>query len=98
MAVCLTATKFEPFVFSVLGFAFAYVSKIHIIMILYDFCLLPCYINVNIRNLERQMCGSVCALVSYQRCRGLYFGGAAIPSDGCSLQTSRLDRHKSFWI
>jgi len=41
--VCLTATKFEPFIFSVLGFAFAYVSNIHIIMILYDFCLIPAY-------------------------------------------------------
>jgi hypothetical protein len=34
--VCLTATKYEPFTFSVLGFAFAYVSNIHILMILYD--------------------------------------------------------------
>jgi len=43
-------------VFSVLGFAFAYISNIHITMILYDICLLPvyfCYIIVNVWNFER---------------------------------------------
>jgi hypothetical protein len=38
MTISLTANKFESFMFSVLGFTFAYVSNIHIIMILYDFC------------------------------------------------------------
>jgi hypothetical protein len=33
--VCLTATKFKPFVFPMLGFVFAYVSDIHIIVTLY---------------------------------------------------------------
>jgi hypothetical protein len=43
--------------FSVLGFAFACVSNIHIFVILCDFWLLSayfCYIIVNIRILERQ--------------------------------------------
>jgi hypothetical protein len=56
--VRLTATKFEPFKFSVLGFVFAYISNIQIFMILYDFCLFPAcfgYIIVKVRNLERQM-------------------------------------------
>jgi len=55
--VRLTATNFEPFTYSVLGFAFAYVSNIHIIMVLYDICLLPvyfCHIIVNVWNSERQ--------------------------------------------
>jgi hypothetical protein len=56
--LCLTAAKSEPFIFPVLGFVFACVSKIYIFMILYDFCLLLasfCYIVVNVRNFECQM-------------------------------------------
>jgi hypothetical protein len=41
--------------------------------------------------------GSVCVLVSYQWCGGLYFAGNAISTGGCPPQTPRLDRHKSFW-
>jgi hypothetical protein len=37
----LIATKFQSFVFSVLGFTFAYVSNINIIKSLCDFCLFP---------------------------------------------------------
>jgi hypothetical protein len=40
MMVRLTATKFEPFIFPVLGFALAYILNIRIIMILNNFCLL----------------------------------------------------------
>jgi hypothetical protein len=39
----LTATKFEHFIYSMLGFAFACILNIHIIMILNDFCLFPAY-------------------------------------------------------
>jgi hypothetical protein len=39
--LCLTATKFQPFKFSVLGFVFVYIYNIQIIMILYDFRLWP---------------------------------------------------------
>jgi hypothetical protein len=56
--VRLTATKFEPFCVFGVGFRFCYVSNIHIIVILYDFYLLPayfCYIIVNVRNFERQI-------------------------------------------
>jgi hypothetical protein len=41
--------------------------------------------------------GSVCALVGYQWCGGLYSARAAISTDGCPPQTPRLGRHKSFW-
>jgi hypothetical protein len=39
--VPLTATKFKPLIFSVMGFAMSYIAAISIFMILYDFCLLP---------------------------------------------------------
>jgi hypothetical protein len=54
----LTAAKFKPLVFSVLGFALPYIADICIFIILYDFCLLAasfCYIIVNVRNIERFM-------------------------------------------
>jgi hypothetical protein len=39
----MTAAKFKPLVFPVLGFALSNISNILIIMILDDFCLLPAY-------------------------------------------------------
>jgi len=54
----LTAIKFEPFVFPMLGFVFACFSNIYIIVSLYDFCLFPThffYVNVYVRNLEHSM-------------------------------------------
>jgi hypothetical protein len=39
--VHLTAAKFKPLMFYVLGFALPYIADICIFMILYDFCLLP---------------------------------------------------------
>jgi hypothetical protein len=51
----MTATKFKPFIFYVLGFALSNVASIFIFVILDDFCLLPalfCYLIVNVRNLE----------------------------------------------
>jgi hypothetical protein len=58
----MTAAKFKPLTFSVLGFALSSVANICIFMILDDFCLL-CYVMVNVRNLESLMhiadrCGS----------------------------------------
>jgi len=41
--------------------------------------------------------GSVCALVSYQWCGGLYFTGAAVLTVGCPHQTPRRGTHISFW-
>jgi hypothetical protein len=38
--VCLTATKFEPFILSVLNFALTSVANIDIFMISYDCCFL----------------------------------------------------------
>jgi hypothetical protein len=37
----LTAAKFNPRIFSVLGFALSSISNMLIFMILYDLCLLP---------------------------------------------------------
>jgi hypothetical protein len=39
--VGLTAAKFKPLMFSVLGFTLPYIEDICILMILYNFCLLP---------------------------------------------------------
>ena len=39
--VCLTVAKFKPLIFPVLGFALSNIVNIFIVMILYDFCLLP---------------------------------------------------------
>jgi hypothetical protein len=39
--VTWTATKFRPLIFSVSGFALSYTENIFILMIFYDFCLLP---------------------------------------------------------
>jgi hypothetical protein len=58
MIVRLTATKFKPFIFFVLGIAVAYILNIHTIMILKNFCLFPAYFGsviMKVRNLERQM-------------------------------------------
>jgi hypothetical protein len=39
--VSLTTAKFKPLVFSMSGFALSHTSNMFILMILYDFCLLP---------------------------------------------------------
>jgi hypothetical protein len=39
--VCLTAAKFKPLALFVTGFALSNGANIFVIMILYDFCLLP---------------------------------------------------------
>jgi hypothetical protein len=44
--VSLTTAKFKPLVFSMSGFTLSYIANMFILMILYDFCLLPaqfCY-------------------------------------------------------
>jgi hypothetical protein len=46
MVVSLTGAKFKPIIFSVFGFALSYTMNMFILMILYDFSLLPaqfCY-------------------------------------------------------
>jgi hypothetical protein len=72
--VCLTATRFEPFTFSMLGFPFACVSNIYIIVILYGFWLLPacfCYIIVTYGILnarcKARVCVRLCKLPVVQR-------------------------------
>jgi hypothetical protein len=39
--VCLTAAKFKPLILSVPGFTLPSIANIFIIVILYDFCLVP---------------------------------------------------------
>jgi hypothetical protein len=44
--ISLTTSKFKPFIFSTSGFTLSYAANVFILMILYDFCLLPakcCY-------------------------------------------------------
>jgi hypothetical protein len=61
----LTAAKFKPHIFPMSGFALSYAANIFILMILYDFCLLPaqfCYIIIYIRNVEsRVQIADLCA-------------------------------------
>jgi hypothetical protein len=37
----LTVAKFKPLIFSICGFALSYTANMFILMIVYDFCLLP---------------------------------------------------------
>jgi hypothetical protein len=56
--VSLTAAKFNPLIFSLSGFAFSYDANMFILMILYDFCLLPAqflYIVVNTWEVESRV-------------------------------------------
>jgi hypothetical protein len=56
--VSLTSAKFEPHIFSVMGFALSSISNIWIMMISYDFCVLPpwfCYEIVNVWSFEKHV-------------------------------------------
>jgi hypothetical protein len=56
--VSVTTAKFKPRIFSVPGFALSYTTNMFILMILYDFCLLPaqfCYLIVYIRTVESRV-------------------------------------------
>jgi hypothetical protein len=53
-----TTDKFNPIIFSMSGFALSYATNMFILMILYDFCLLPaqfCYIIVYIWQVESRV-------------------------------------------
>jgi hypothetical protein len=57
--VSLTTAKFKPLIFSISGSALCYAAKIFILMILYDFCLLPaqfCYTVVYIYIMLKVVC------------------------------------------
>jgi hypothetical protein len=49
MIVSLTAVKFKPLVISMSGFAYFYAVNVFILIILYDFCLLPQCNRVRVR-------------------------------------------------
>jgi hypothetical protein len=56
--VSLTAAKFEPLIFSVSRFALSCAANMLILMILFDFCLLPaqfCYIIIYVRKFESRV-------------------------------------------
>jgi hypothetical protein len=53
--VSLTAAKFKPLIFSTSGFDLSYIANMFILMILYDFCLLPalfCYMVIYVWKVE----------------------------------------------
>jgi hypothetical protein len=55
MVISLTAAKFKPCIFSMSGFTLSCASNMFILMILYDFCLLPAqfyYMIVYVRKVE----------------------------------------------
>jgi len=98
--VCLTTTKFEPFMFPVLGFVFGCFRHLHyreFVWLLFDSHI---FLLCNHRRTESGTPDvkreSVCALVGYQWCAGLYFAGAAILTDVCPPQTPMRGRRKSF--
>jgi hypothetical protein len=82
--VCLTAAKFKPHIFPVLGFALSNVANILIFMILYDFCLFelcPAYNPSTLSNRRKhrfqqflyccvliRCCGEVARIVSMRTC------------------------------
>jgi hypothetical protein len=54
----LIANKFKPLIFSMSGFTLSYTANMFILMILYNFCLLPvqfCYIVAYIRKVESRV-------------------------------------------
>jgi hypothetical protein len=56
--ISFTTAKFNPLIFSVYGIALFYTVNMFILMILYDFCMLPthfCYIIVYTRKVESCM-------------------------------------------
>jgi hypothetical protein len=56
--VSLTTAKFKPLIIYISSFALSYTTNILILIILYDFCLLPaqfCYIIVYIRKVESRV-------------------------------------------
>jgi hypothetical protein len=58
VVIHVAATKFKPFILSLLGFALFNIVNILIFMILNYFCLLTaylCYVIINVCNLENHM-------------------------------------------
>jgi hypothetical protein len=71
--VSSTIAKFKPLIFSVSGFTLSYTTNMFILMILYDFCLLPaefCCIIIYIQKVES--CVHLCTLESFQWCTEPY--------------------------
>jgi hypothetical protein len=97
---CLTTAKFKPVIFSVSGFCLFYVTKVFILTILYDFCLLPtqfCYIIVYTRKVESrvQIADRFAPWKISNGAENLVLAGAAILRGRCLPQIPRQGKHKS---
>jgi hypothetical protein len=89
--VCLTATKYEPFKFSVLGFALAYVTNMYIYIIFYEFCLHRFVTKSYMYGILNAACKtriSFLALIKYQCCGRLCFSAAEFQKIAVSRKIS----------
>jgi hypothetical protein len=68
--VSLTTAKFKPLIFSMSGFTLSNTTNMFVLMILYDFCLLPaqfCYIIIHIWKVESRV--QIALLLTYRHWR-----------------------------
>jgi hypothetical protein len=109
MVVTLSITKFKSLIFSMLGFALSYTAKMSILMILYDFCLLPakcCYIIAYIRKVESRvplenfpMARRTLFCRRYTMAAGPPYIVSALTAQRTSLPTAELCSHvSSLWL
>jgi hypothetical protein len=103
MVVSLTTDKFKPLIFSMSGFTLSYTANVFVLMILYDFSLLPaqfCYIIV-IYMEDWNLCanrGPVCTLENFEWCAEPCFASAAILIVRYLQLIPRRDKRKSLLI
>jgi hypothetical protein len=101
--VSLTTVKFQLLIFSVSGFALSYTTNMFIIMILYDFSLLPaqfCYIIVYIRKVESlvQIADRYAPWKIFHWCGERCYEGAGILRGRClPLFPRRVKRKSLYW-
>jgi hypothetical protein len=101
MAVSMTTAKFKPLTFYMSGFAFSYTTNMFILIILYDFCLLPaqfCYNRILTEGCKP--CANrrpVCILEYFQWCGKPYFVGAAILRGRCLPLITRRASVIHYW-
>jgi hypothetical protein len=103
IVLSLTITKFKPFIFSITGFALSYTTNIFILMILYDFSVLPTwfyYIILYIWKVWKPFAnrGPVYTLKNFKWCGKPCFVGAAILRGKCLPLFPRRSKHKSLLI
>jgi hypothetical protein len=98
----LTTAKFKPLISSMSGFTLSHTANMFILMILYDFCLLPAQFSYNRIHTEGWNLsanrGPMCTLDHFQWCGKPCFVDAAILRGRCLLLILRRDKHKSLPI